>query len=58
MAAGENGAVCRKAHKIYLKNGSFGSLIVVSLLFLAKYFFGILLYLRIIDYFRSLSPNN
>jgi hypothetical protein len=30
----------------------FSSLIVVSLLFLAKYFFGIFLYLRIIDYFR------
>jgi hypothetical protein len=28
------------------------SLIVVSLLFLAKYFFDIFLYLRIIDYFR------
>jgi hypothetical protein len=28
------------------------SLIVVSLLFLAKYFFGIFLYLRTIDYFR------
>ncbi len=32
--------------------GRFSSLIVVSLLFLAKYFFGIFLYLRIIDYFR------
>jgi hypothetical protein len=52
MAAGENGPVRRKAHKIYLRNGSFSSLIVVSLLFLAKYFFGIFLYLRIIDYFR------
>ncbi len=31
---------------------SLSSLIVVSLLFLAKYFFGIFLYLRIIDYFR------
>jgi len=28
------------------------SLIVVSLFFLAKYFFGIFLYLQIIDYFR------
>jgi hypothetical protein len=31
---------------------SISSLTVVSLLFLAKYFFGIFLYLRIIDYFR------
>jgi len=30
----------------------FSSLIVVSLLFLAKYFFGIFFYLQIIDYFR------